>query len=88
MFKVNWSHGGTLHLCEFFHTQGRTPRHFQFDGTGRFLIVANQDTNNVAVFAFDQEKGRLHYTGNEYDVPSPNFVCVKKPYVRNGWARL
>ena len=34
---------GTLTQIGFFHTRGETPRHFQFDHSGQFLIVANQD---------------------------------------------
>jgi len=74
------THRGMLNLIGFHHTRGRTPRHFQFDSSGRFLIVANQDTDKIAIFQFDQETGELQYTGNTYDVPSPNFVCVHTPY--------
>jgi len=65
----------------YFHTRGKTPRHFQFDKTGKFLIVANQDTDSIAVFQFNQTTGSLNYTGNTYDVPSPNFVCVCAPHM-------
>lgn len=78
-FKVN-SDTGRLSQADFFHTRGRTPRHFQFDGTGRWLVVANQDTDVITVFAFDRDTGSLSFTGNTYDVPSPNFVCVQTPY--------
>ena len=30
----------------------------------------------VAVFAFNTATGRVTYTGNTYNCPSPNFVCV------------
>ncbi len=36
----------------------------------------SHDTDRISVFNFDNETGLLHFTGNEYDVPSPNFVCV------------
>jgi len=64
----------------YYHTRGKTPRHFQFDRTGKYLIVANQDTDSIAIFVFNQENGTLMFTGNAYDVPSPNFVCVCEPY--------
>lgn len=66
---------GTLAQVGFFHTRGETPRHFQFDHSGQFLIVANQDSNTIAVFSFNLTSGEIKYTGNEYHVPSPNFVC-------------
>jgi len=60
---------------DFFHTRGETPRHFKFDSSGQFLVVANQDSNTVAVFTFNQITGDIVFTGNEYRVPSPNFIC-------------
>lgn len=66
---------GTLTQVGFFHTRGETPRHFQFDHSGQFLIVANQDSDTIAVFSFNLTSGEIKYTGHEYRVPSPNFVC-------------
>lgn len=67
---------GTLAQVGFFHTRGETPRHFQFDHSGQFLIVANQDSDTIAVFSFNLTSGEIKYTGNEYNVPSPNFICM------------
>mmetsp|Transcript_16251 Transcript_16251/g.34395 ORF Transcript_16251/g.34395 Transcript_16251/m.34395 type:complete len:555 (+) Transcript_16251:478-2142(+) len=66
---------GTLSQVGFFHTRGETPRHFQFDHSGQFLIVANQDSDTIAVFTFNLTSGELRFSGNEYRVPSPNFIC-------------
>ena len=66
---------GELRAVGYFHTRGETPRHFQFDSSGQYLIVANQDSNTIAVFNFNLSSGEIKYTGNEYRVPSPNFVC-------------
>lgn len=66
---------GELVTVGYFHTRGETPRHFQFDASGQYLLVANQDTDSLAVFNFNLSSGMLTYTGNEYRVPSPNFVC-------------
>lgn len=66
---------GTLAQVGFFHTRGETPRHFQFDHSGQFLIVANQDSDTIAVFSFCLTSGKIKYTGNEYHIPSPNFIC-------------
>lgn len=66
---------GELKSVGYFHTRGETPRHFQFDNSGQYLIVANQDSDSVAVFNFNLSSGEIQYTGNEYRVPSPNFVC-------------
>jgi 6-phosphogluconolactonase len=73
--KQNGPQRGELTIVGYFHTRGETPRHFQFDATGQFLIVANQDSDSIAVFSFNLGTGDIKYTGNEYRVPSPNFVC-------------
>jgi len=82
IFRVKQCNGGsgkaakgTLAQVGFFHTRGETPRHFQFDASGQFLIVANQDSDTIAVFSFNLNSGEIKYTGNEYRVPSPNFIC-------------
>jgi len=66
---------GQLATVGYFHTRGETPRHFKFDESGQYLIVANQDTDNISVFSFNQCSGEIKFTGNEYRVPSPNFIC-------------
>ena len=71
---------GELCTVGYFHTRGETPRHFQFDNSGQYLLVANQDTDSIAVFNFNQSNGELKYSGNEYRVPSPNFVCCCPSY--------
>lgn len=71
---------GELTTVGHFHTRGETPRHFQFDNSGQYLLVANQDTDSIAVFNFNLSSGELKYSGNEYRVPSPNFVCCCPSY--------
>mmetsp|Transcript_7279 Transcript_7279/g.15231 ORF Transcript_7279/g.15231 Transcript_7279/m.15231 type:complete len:542 (-) Transcript_7279:185-1810(-) len=73
--KTKGSSKGELSAVGYFHTRGETPRHYQFDSSGQFLIVANQDSNSIAVFNFNLCSGEIKFTGNEYRVPSPNFVC-------------
>lgn len=66
---------GQLTIVGYFHTRGETPRHFKFDNSGQYLIVANQDSDNLSIFNFNQSSGEIKFTGNEYQVPSPNFIC-------------
>lgn len=56
-------------------TEGGTPRNFNIDPTGRYLLVANQTTDNVVVFEIDQESGEPRATGVSVKIPSP--VCIK-----------
>jgi 6-phosphogluconolactonase len=78
--KTKGNKRGELHNVGCFHTRGETPRHFQFDHSGQYLLVANQDSNSLAVFNFNLSNGELKYSGNEYRVPSPNFVCCCPTY--------
>lgn len=50
---------GMLTLAGIFHTRGETPRHFQFDKSGQWLIVANQDSDTCAVFSFNCSTGAV-----------------------------
>jgi len=78
VFRILPEEGGMLTRVGWCHTRGTTPRHFAFDESGRFLIAANQDSNSISVFEFNASNGMLQHTGNDYVVPSPNFVCVRK----------
>jgi 6-phosphogluconolactonase len=54
---------------------GKTPRNFNFDPGGNYLLVANQNSDNVVIFKINHQTGLLTDTGNRIDVGSP--VCVK-----------
>jgi 6-phosphogluconolactonase len=53
----------------------KTPRNFNIDPSGQWMLVANQDSNSVIVFAIDPKTGALAPTGNKIEVGRP--VCVK-----------
>jgi len=74
MYKVN-QETGKLTITGHQPVKGKTPRNFVIDPTGKFLLVANQDTGNVITFRIDQETGNLEDTGFETKIPSP--VCLK-----------
>ncbi|HEY0433761.1 MAG TPA: beta-propeller fold lactonase family protein, partial [Chitinophagaceae bacterium] len=60
-------------------TLGRTPRNFNFDPTGKFMLVADQNSDQIVIFKVDQSTGLLTDTGKRINVGNP--VCVK-------WAAL
>ena len=74
VFKI--SETGELSKPKVFLTHGKTPRHFQFDGEGRFIIAANQDSDNLSVFSFNEKSGEAIFL-KEYDCPSPNYVGMR-----------
>lgn len=56
-------------------TLGKTPRNFVIDPAGNFLLVANQDSNEVVIFKRDNKTGLLTPTGKKILVSRP--VCLK-----------
>jgi 6-phosphogluconolactonase len=56
-------------------TGGGNPREFEFEPSGKFLFVGNQQTNQVVTFAVDPDTGKMTLTGAKIEVPKP--ACVK-----------
>lgn len=56
-------------------TLGLKPRNFNFDPTGKYLLVANQDSNEIVIFERDLDTGLLNDTGKRIEVSKP--VCLK-----------
>jgi 6-phosphogluconolactonase len=54
-----------------------TPRHFAIAPGGTFLLAGGQASNNVTVFAIDNETGRLTFTGTSVEVPGPMCVAFR-----------
>merc|ERR1719461_1468358 len=55
---------GQLEFLRCVPTGGATPRHFKFEPSGQFCYVANQDSNNVAVFEFKADTGEMTQVEN------------------------
>lgn len=55
---------------------GEHPRNFMIDPTGKFLLVANRNTNNVVVFSRDAKTGHLTPTGVEAELSMPVFLTM------------
>ena len=67
--------GGALAQQQVVSTGGRWPRNFGLDPSGRWLLVANQRSNDITVFARDATTGHLTPAGASITVPSP--VCLR-----------
>lgn len=55
-------------------TGGDIPRDFALDPTGRWLIVANQNSNNLVVFPVDPKTGDIGAAGETYATGTPVSV--------------
>ncbi len=66
---------GTLTFVDAMPTEGRTPRHFGIDPSGRYAGVANQATDNIFPGRIDAATGRFKLAATAASVGAP--VCVK-----------
>ncbi|MGQ0739740.1 MAG: lactonase family protein [Bacteroidota bacterium] len=74
IFSID-SKNGTITRAGYQPTLGKTPRNFNFDPTGKFLLVANQNSDEIVIFKRDLKTGLLSDTGNRVSVGKP--VCIK-----------
>jgi 6-phosphogluconolactonase len=66
---------GMIKLIGQQDTKGKIPRNFLIDLKGEFVLVANQDSNNIVIFKVNQNTGQLQYVSQTTNIPSP--VCLK-----------
>jgi 6-phosphogluconolactonase len=65
---------GELKKIANLSVKGKGPRNFNLSPDGKYLLVANQYTNNIVLFSRDAKTGLLTDTGKEIAVPAP--VCI------------
>src|SRR5277367_4040186 len=53
---------------------GKTPRHIALDPTEKWILVANQDSNLIAVFGRDPKSGQLQTSGPTASIQSPQCL--------------
>lgn len=66
---------GKLIFTQRVSTYGKNPRDFAIDPSGKFLLVANQDSNTIFTYRIDQASGRLYRTSSSLTIGNP--VCLK-----------
>jgi 6-phosphogluconolactonase len=65
---------GSLTAAGRFDCGGKTPRNFVLDPTERWMLVANQDSNWISVFARNPESGELVKEGKSVAAATP--MCI------------
>jgi len=65
---------GQLERIDVVPTGGKFPRHFAITPCGNAVMVANQDSSTLTLFSRNTETGLIKATGEEYKVPSPNYI--------------
>ncbi|MFD1161058.1 lactonase family protein [Hwangdonia seohaensis] len=64
---------GKLTKIQNMSVHGDWPRNFAIDPSGKFLLVANQKSNNISVFKVNTQTGFLSFLN---EVPLPTPVCL------------
>jgi len=65
---------GTLSPVSWESSQGNGPRFFTFDPSGKFLYVANENSDTIVTFQINPKSGKLIPTGQVIKTGSP--VCI------------
>jgi 6-phosphogluconolactonase len=73
VFSID-SASGALTLVQRIGCGGKNPRDFTLDPSEKWLVVSNQDTQNIAVLARDPHSGKLAATDRSYHVGAPVAV--------------
>ena len=73
IYKVR--RNGKLKSIAHQSTLGKTPRNFIIDPSGKFMLVANQNSNEIVVFKRGKASGLLTDSGNRIKLGKP--VCLK-----------
>lgn len=56
-------------------TRGNTPRNFNLDPSGTWLLAENQDSGTIHTFRRNHQTGKLTHTGHMISIPGP--VCIQ-----------
>src|SRR5690606_39567999 len=69
---------GKLTFVQEQSTLGKSPRNFMIHPSGKFILVANQESDEVVIFHLDQQTGMLTDSGNRINVLKPVFIKIVK----------
>lgn len=67
--------GNGLKFVELEAIRGSWPRNFNLDPTGKWLLAAGRNSNTISVFSVDESSGRLTFTGQVVQCPTP--ICIE-----------
>lgn len=73
VFKIG--DDGLLTLAGRVPCGGKWPRNFVIDPSGKFLLVGNQQTNEISIFKIDKKTGMPEKAGENY--PRIGAACLK-----------
>lgn len=65
---------GGLSLLQQIPTRGQTPRNFNLSLDGHYLLVANQESDDIRIFKRDLLTGRLETTPTQIKINKPVYI--------------
>ena len=65
---------GMVELINHVSCEGDWPRNFTVDSNNKLMLVANQRSDNIALFFIDKESGLPVYSGKSINITSPSCV--------------
>jgi 6-phosphogluconolactonase len=65
--------GSSLQPLAWTPSGGRTPRHFAIDPSGQYIVVANQDSDNLVVFEIHPDSAVPKATGEQIECATPVY---------------
>ena len=74
VFEIDETNG-SLSLVEIQHEGIAWPRNFAIDPGGKYVLVANRNTDDIVSFSIDAETGALSPTGHQVTIPKP--MCIQ-----------
>ncbi|MDF2431020.1 MAG: 6-phosphogluconolactonase [Mucilaginibacter sp.] len=66
---------GELAFVQRVSAYGKNPRDLTIDPNGNFLLVANQNSDNIIVYRIDKKTGKINRFGADIEIGNP--VCLK-----------
>ena len=66
--------GASIERIQLISTEGNIPRDFDLDPSEKFVVAANQDSDNLTLYRRDMETGLLEMI--QKDVYAPECVCI------------
>ena len=73
IFSINGVTGWPM-MLQTDSTLGKSPRHFSLHPSGKYLLLANMNSDEIVVFRRNRTSGRLSNTGKRISIKKP--VCL------------
>ncbi|WP_122448934.1 lactonase family protein [Pseudomonas viridiflava] len=73
VFRIDQA-SGKLEEIQRRSLEGKEPREFAFDPTGKFMLFANQKSNQIVTVRRDLQSGMIGDTVQKFDADSPSYL--------------